>query len=214
LQVGYEKERLKATSEFGKEAKAIAAINGTFFDIKKGGSIDYIRYQGETIHQNVFSKPGIRGVHQKAAIVIAKGKLKIQEWDNTDDWESKMEGEDVMVSGPLLLQNRKKEKLDSVSFMLARHPRTVVVTTKKETLLITVDGRNQNAHGMSLHELTKVIQWLGAIDAINLDGGGSTTLWIYNQPDNGVVNYPADNMKWDHQGERGVANVIIVKRKK
>lgn len=182
--------------------------------MKKGGSIDYIRHHGETINQNVLSKPGIRSVHQKSAIVISKGELKILAWDNTDDWENKIEGEDVMVSGPLLLKNGKKEKLDSVSFMLARHPRAAVVTTKKETLLITVDGRNKNAHGMSLHELTKIVQWLRAIDAINLDGGGSTTLWIYNQPENGVVNYPTDNMKWDHQGERGVANVIMVMRKK
>jgi len=51
-----------------------------------------------------------------------------------------------------------------------------------------VDGRNKNASGMNLYELTKIVRWLGAQNAINLDGGGSTTMWIY---DKGVVNYPA-----------------------
>ena len=52
-----------------------------------------------------------------------------------------------------------------------------------------------------------------ASDAINLDGGGSTTLWITNYKDNGVVNFPTDNKKWDHEGERKVANVVLLKKK-
>jgi exopolysaccharide biosynthesis protein len=74
-----------------------------------------------------------------------------------------------------------------------------------------VDGRNEQSAGMTLPELANIIKWLKAQDGINLDGGGSTTLWISNQPDNGVVNYPTDNKKWDHAGERKVANVVIVK---
>jgi hypothetical protein len=41
--LGFEKQLLKYTSDFGKEANAIAALNGTFFDITNGGSVDYIR---------------------------------------------------------------------------------------------------------------------------------------------------------------------------
>lgn len=66
---------------------------------------------------------------------------------------------------------------------------------------------------MSLFELSKLMRWLKSDDAINLDGGGSTTLWINNQPENGVVNYPSDNKKWDHEGERKVANVVLLKKK-
>jgi exopolysaccharide biosynthesis protein len=79
-------------------------------------------------------------------------------------------------------------------------------------MLITVDGRHENAAGMSLFELQKIARWLSSKDAINLDGGGSTTLWIGNQPGIGVVNYPCDNRKWDHEGERKVANVLLVKK--
>ncbi|MBP8067250.1 MAG: phosphodiester glycosidase family protein, partial [Pedobacter sp.] len=41
-------------------------------------------------------------------------------------------------------------------------------------------------------------------------GGGSTTLWTEKL---GVINYPSDNKKWDHEGERKVANVVILKKK-
>ena len=67
---------------------------------------------------------------------------------------------------------------------------------------------------MSMAELAKLARWLKAKDAINLDGGGSTTLWLSGQPGNGVVNYPSDNKQWDHAGERKVANVLLVKRRR
>jgi exopolysaccharide biosynthesis protein len=59
--------------------------------------------------------------------------------------------------------------------------------------------------------LSKVFKWLGAKNAMNLDGGGSSTLYIRNATDNGVVNYPSDNKKFDHEGQRSVANIIYLK---
>ena len=47
---------------------------------------------------------------------------------------------------------------------------------------------------------------LGMTEAINLDGGGSTTLW---SEETGVINHPYDNKKWDHVGERAVPNLIV-----
>ena len=88
---------------------------------------------------------------------------------------------------------------------------------------------------MSIDELTLLMQWLKMDNAINLDGGGSTTLWVKNYPYGGVVNHPSDNRKWvhsdaykpgmdldnlpadmnkwDHTGERRVANAILIERK-
>ena len=45
-------------------------------------------------------------------------------------------------------------------------------------------------------------------DAINLDGGGSSTLWT---DETGVINHPYDNKKWDHAGERRVPNILIAR---
>jgi len=212
--LAYDSDKLFITSDFGKKSNALAALNGTFFDIANGGSVDYIRADGKVINENRLGKNGKRAGHQESALIFNKGKLGISKWDGELDWEQSLEGEDIMVSGPLLLLNRTVEKLDTAnSFNKTRHPRTAVALKKnKRVLLITVDGRNENSAGMSLFELTKLMTWLNANDAINLDGGGSTTLWINNYLKTGVVNFPSDNRKWDNEGQRKVANVVMLKK--
>jgi len=211
--IGYEPKELKLTSQFGKESNALAALNGTFFDTRAGGSVDLIRANGKIINSNQ-TKDGKRAPHQKSSVAISKGRLKIEKWNGDMNWEEGLKADELMVSGPLLVYNNKSESLDSLAFNITRHPRTAVaVTTSGKILLITVDGRNENAAGMSLFELRNILKWFDSEDAINLDGGGSSTLWISGQPDGGVVNYPCDNKKWDHEGERKVANVILVRKK-
>ena len=88
-----------------------------------------------------------------------------------------------------------------------RHPRTAVaITTDNHFLMIVVDGRRAGiGEGMSARELTRFIKanfnprW-----ALNMDGGGSSTLCVEGQgdPKTNVVNYPTDNKRYDHAGER------------
>lgn len=236
IDVAAEPQELKTTSTFGAEHQALAAVNGTFFDMKNGGSVDYIRIDGKVLNESRTGKDGQRKFNQKSAVVTNRHKLSIASWDGSNDWESKLKGEDVMVSGPLLLKNKALAQIDSSGFCTNRHPRTAVAVKGKMVLLITVDGRNNKAAGMSLFELARLLKWLGANDAVNLDGGGSTTLWVSGFPDGGVINHPSDNnvlknskdykpgtdldnlaadvTKWDHSGERRVANVLLVNEKK
>ena len=213
--IGYETKKLITTSDFGKQANAIAALNGTFFDIANGGSVDFIKSDGKIINGNRLGKNGNRAGHQRSALVINKGKISIAKWDGTANWEKSLAGEDIMVSGPLLIMNQIHEKLDPANaFNKTRHPRTAVAIAKnKRILFLTVDGRNINSAGMSLFELSKMMSWLKADDAINLYGGGSTTVGINNYSENGIVNFPTDNKKWDHEGQRKVANVVLLKKK-
>ncbi|HXI00861.1 MAG TPA: phosphodiester glycosidase family protein [Sphingobacteriaceae bacterium] len=211
IDLGYEQQKLKPTSEFGTTDNAIAALNGTFFDIKNGGSVDYIRSNGTVINKTRLGKNNERSDHQKSGIVFNNGKINIAQWDGTQTWEDKLGGEDVMVTGPMLITDGQRSSLDSSAFVMTRHPRSAVALKGKKVLLITVDGRNENAAGMSLFELASFLKWIKMGKALNLDGGGSTTLWVKGQPENGVVNYPSDNKKWDHAGERKVANVVLVK---
>lgn len=206
-----EEKELITTSNFGTRDSAIVAINGNFFDVKNGGSVDFVKVNGKVINQNRLEKNGNRARHQQAAVVIEKGKLAIKKWDGSADWEDKFTEENVLLNGPLLFLNGMKEDLDTTAFNRLRHPRTCVgLKPNGRVILLTVDGRNDNSAGISLFELTKLMQWLGCSSAVNFDGGGSTTLWI---KDKGVINYPTDNKKWDHEGERKVANVILVKKK-
>ena len=96
---------------------------------------------------------------------------------------------------------------------IRRHPRTAIGTDKKGNVyLVVVDGRSKgNAAGMSIDELTQVCRWLGLRDALNLDGGGSTSMWTAEE---GIINHPSDNGKFDHAGERRISSCIVVKSRR
>ena len=64
--------------------------------------------------------------------------------------------------------------------------------------------------GWIINRYKLTIRVLGGEDALNLDGGGSTTLWLSGASDNGVVNYPCDNGRFDHAGERKVPNILYI----
>jgi exopolysaccharide biosynthesis protein len=214
FEIGSEVSVLKPTSAFGLASGARAAINGTFFDVKNGGSVDFIKVSGKIINETRLEKNNSRAKHQEAAVVIQDGKLSLKKWNGIPDWERTLTDGNVMVTGPLLSINNTDEALDSGAFSTTRHPRSAIgIKPNGRVILLTVDGRNVNSAGMSLFELRKIMKWIGCTSAINLDGGGSTTLWIQGFPDNGVVNYPTDNKLWNHAGERKVANVILLKKK-
>ncbi|KQR71929.1 phosphodiester glycosidase family protein [Pedobacter sp. Leaf176] len=209
-----EEKELITTSDFGTKATALAGINGNFFDVKNGGSVDFVRVDGKIINSNRLEKNRNRAFHQRSAVVIEDGKIALKKWDGSTDWEKNLIEKDVLLNGPLLALNGINEALDTGAFNRLRHPRTCLgIKPNGRVILLTVDGRNENSAGMSLFELTKIMRWLGCVDAINFDGGGSTTLWVNGYPNNGVVNYPTDNKKWDHEGQRKVANVILIKKK-
>ncbi|MFF5206559.1 phosphodiester glycosidase family protein [Streptosporangium sp. NPDC000396] len=82
---------------------------------------------------------------------------------------------------------------DSVNMMLRRHPRTLAGVTKSGGLILAaVDGRNPGVTvGASMVEAAQLMRWLGAKQAINLDGGGSTAMVIGDK----VVNRPSDGIE-------------------
>jgi exopolysaccharide biosynthesis protein len=205
---------LLPTSEQGKKAGAIAALNGTFFDVKNGGSVDFIRIDGQVLDTTRLTSK-ILAEHQRSAIVIHRNQVQIIAGDSIAGWEKRLPEENVMVTGPLLIHQGKSLALSSRPFNTTRHPRTAVGITKKgEILWITSDGRAKEAAGMSLFELSRLMAALGCIEAINLDGGGSTTLWVEGTTQTGIVNMPCDDKVFDEFGERKVSNVLLVRRRK
>ncbi len=80
-------------------------------------------------------------------------------------------------------------------------------SSRPEIIILVADGRHDEAVGLTLRELAKVLLDLGCVDAVNLDGGGSSTMYIR---DRGVVNHPSGNRRFDHEGERAVRTVIMI----
>ena len=121
-----------------------------------------------------------------------------------------MKEKNIMTAGPMLICKGKMiPQRNDRSFITHRHNRTALGIRKDgTTILLVVDGRfKDEAEGFTIPELERVMLWLGCTEAINLDGGGSSTMYI---KDNGVVNYPSDNGQHDHEGERPVSNAILI----
>ncbi len=91
-------------------------------------------------------------------------------------------------------------------FSRARHPRSALgISRDSATLyLVAVDGRQATSVGMTLEELADAMITMGAYEAMNLDGGGSTALVVRDS----VVNTPSDA-----NGERPVGNVVAITRR-
>ncbi len=120
--------------------------------------------------------------------------------------------EDAVAGVPQLIKNGKIDitwelEKASRSFAETRHPRTAVAKLKDgKFLMMTVDGRQPGVSvGMTLQELAEYLFSLGAVDAMNLDGGGSTTMFL----DGNVVNKPSDPT-----GERKIGDAIVVTLRK
>lgn len=187
------------TSKLAKEADALAAINGGFFDMKNGGAVDFIKVNNQVInHTRSKSSRGAYFAFDKKRTIIADDSVLVASYPN------------VMLAGPMLIKDNSTIPLAKNAFNDNRHPRTALGIKEDILVMITIDGRRSQSQGVSLHELTNLLRWYGCQDGMNLDGGGSTTMYIYDQPHNGVVNYPSDNQKFDHEGERKVSNIIYI----
>lgn len=91
------------------------------------------------------------------------------------------------------------------SFITQRHPRTGVGFSRDSTTLylVVVDGRQRHSAGMSIPEFAETMRALGAWQAVNFDGGGSTTIVVNDS----IVNSPSDPT-----GERPIGNALLVVR--
>ena len=87
-----------------------------------------------------------------------------------------------------------------------RHPRVAVAVTEfNHFIMFVVDGRNKYSKGMNANELTRfLVKHFNPQYALNMDGGGSSTLCVKGEGDSktNVVNYPCDNDRYDHDGQR------------
>ncbi|SDD82395.1 phosphodiester glycosidase family protein [Sporomusa acidovorans] len=123
------------------------------------------------------------------------------EWDKT---------EHVLGAGPMLVKDGSvflSTKVEQFGSDVAggRAPRTAIgLKADGHILIVVVDGRQDNSIGMSLLELALFMQELGARDAMNLDGGGSSEMVVKGK----IVNHPSDG----HERRVGDALVIVSSR--
>jgi uncharacterized protein YigE (DUF2233 family) len=108
---------------------------------------------------------------------------------------------DAVGGSPVLINNG--DMIDRCTgYVCERHPRTGVGRLPNgKVLLVTVDGRQSDSYGMTGLQFARFFKHMGATDAINMDGGGSSTMVLRGN----IVNDPSDA-----GGERAVSSAIIV----
>ena len=199
-------DSLTLTSVLAEAEGAVAAVNAGYFNVKTLVPSTFVRVGGRTV-----AATEAREEFRVNGVVAIKGRrVRIEPYVPADDARLARRYRDVLAAGPLLLcRGEALSYADREGGFWGRHPRSVVgVTRQGEAVMIVVDGRFPGqAAGMTIGELIYLVRQLGLYSALNLDGGGSSTLWCEEA---GVVNRPSDNQRCDHEGERRVTNCIAV----
>lgn len=188
-----EADRGMTVSEFAKAQNAIVAVNADYFD-------EQMRPIGLAIGPcGVWGEP--QSVRRQPIVAVGKGRAAILPHDAAiEEW---MTG---AVSGwPMLVASCEAiENLPGSDFFTrAPHPRTAAALSKdgRTLYLLVADGRREGVPGPTLPELANfIVTELGACTALNLDGGGSSAMWVEDE----IVNRPSD------PAERTVVNHLAV----
>ncbi len=189
----------QTTLNFLKETKAQLAINATFFKmgivdtdnvglvVSNGEPVSPFRGDWPAINFDKDNRPSIvHGEHDTFNVTSPEG---VQLYNA------------VAGSDHIVIDGKPLEYQPDRSFFTTKHPRTAIgYTEDSKLLLMTVDGRQPGvSEGVSLDELAELMIELGAIEALNLDGGGSTTMAIAD-PKPRLLNTPSSK---DKNGEHG-----------
>lgn len=112
-----------------------------------------------------------------------------------------VKGSPVAIGGgPALVRAGKTMNFNGLQ---PRHPRVALGWNQTHFFLVEVDGRQKISAGMTFPELAAYMVKIGCTEAINLDGGGSATIWVYGN----VMNNPSEGRP------RPAANALVVVRK-
>ncbi len=178
-------ERSQTTSAWAGSVGAFVAINGAFFSYDDYDAIGWSMGDGE-------SWPTASDYEGYSAVAFASyARADIFDTDVPLPPDDQPWWREMVPGWPLLVDDGELVDNDCESHLCYDNPRTAVGLTEdgSTAILVTVDGRSDSAAGMTTAELAELMLELGAFRAINLDGGGSTTMYVEGL---GVVNDPSD----------------------
>lgn len=222
-------EEADSLSAFSVREKAFAGVNGSYFE----PDVSFVKVGGRVWREVTLAADHVRWWKHEGAFFhdAATGRAAIACGDNASylasDYPTVLSGAPVLIDDyrpvgedfaavPDSVDIRSLDYEDYRRHQGARHPRVAIaLTDDNRALLVTVDGRWWTSSGMSAGELTRMlVRHFSPRYALNLDGGGSTTMRISGRGvnDTNVVNFPVDNRRYDHYGQRAVNNVILVKK--
>lgn len=200
LEVSSPAERGLPMDQRAEALVAVASFNASFFD---GGFVP----RGVTISQGqVWAPVLVAGASPWLACDRAQ-RCRIRFEDTAT---VPVDAVNAVAGTPWLVRAGQVRSADDdarcATFCGGDHPRTAVGLAGQGRWLLVVlaEGRRPPVAGVTLARLSQLMRDLGADDAINLDGGGSSTLWLQGR----AVMARPDN----EPGERALANVVSIVR--
>lgn len=191
------------TSQIAKDNDAVAAVNGGGFPdqsqnwtgtgatptgiIMTGGDVkfDAIKNDEEKVDTMAIDNQGILLVGKYSLSELKKKNVK----------------EALSFGPPLVVNGKGTIKSGDGGWGIA--PRTAIGQRKDGAILmLVIDGRQISSVGASLREVQDLMLQYGAVNATNLDGGSSSTMFLNGD----VINNPSNSL-----GERSVPSIVYVK---
>ncbi len=203
IKVGYSNQIPRAgqtTSSIAKRYGAIAAINGGgFIDTKWAGTggapLGYIISEGKYISGESKDK-----TTKRDTIAFTEDGMLIVGKHSQNDLKKYNVKEAISFGPPLVVNGKPTIKSGDGGWGIS--PRTVIgQKADGSVLFIVIDGRSIKSYGATLKEVQDIMLEKGAVNAANLDGGSSATMYY----DGKVINTPSDAL-----GERSVPSVFMV----
>ena len=199
------RERWKSTSAYARDANLAAAMNGGFWGLFGQGA-EGLAAGGGQIWGSDDAEHGFFAVTSAGRAFVSPPPDIVQ---------AGRRGITDGVSGrPMIVDSgRIAPELYTFPRTFSREPRSAVGVSAdgRKVILVTVDGRRATSHGGTLTEMAELMIELGAARAINLDGGGSTTMYVGGE--GGVVNRPSRGWEREvinHVGVLAPAPVVPV----
>ncbi len=190
------------------DVNVIAAINGDLFDYDTCKPLGPMYQNGVQITEKLINKDGTPAWTKHCFGIKKTGALYIGNQAQSSLWYQLVGGEGIIL--------RNGEVVDVIDdqFFTENHPRSAIGYDADGTLyLVEIDGRQKElSNGASFMDMALIFKYLGATDALNLDGGGSSALFLENQETGELelMTSPSD----DGREVRAVANTVLLIDKK
>lgn len=190
----------ETTSRISKKNGAIAGINaGGFMDRgwtgTGGAPLGFIVHNGEVVYNSIENE----NVKQETVAFTNEGMLIVGKHSMAQLKKFGIK-EGVSFGPPLIVNGKPTITKGDGGWGIA--PRTAIGQKETgEVLLLVIDGRTLNSFGATLKDAQDILLQYGAVNAANLDGGSSSTMYF----NGGVINKPSDKL-----GERTVPTAFVV----
>jgi len=187
------------TSVTAANNNAILAVNGDYYGANTTGYV---------IRNGVVYRDTVREDSSNGDLAIYKdGSFKIiYENEISADQLVKDGVVNLLAFGPALVENGEivVNTKSEVGQSMASNPRTAIgIIDENHYIIIVSDGRTSESQGLSLYEMAEVMKSYGVKTAYNLDGGGSSTMYLNGQ----VINKPTTN---GNISERAVSDIVYI----